>query len=326
MKLKKNIIYLILSLIVFIFAIPGYCQKHKNEKESKLIIQHVKRLSKSTTWKLMDTIKLNFRTYHPQGMVKIGKHFYISSVETIIKPEKFENFKDGYDRNPGEGVGHLFKFDHSGNLIAVINLGEGIIYHPGGIDYDGESIWVPVAEYRPNSRSIIYCVDPTTLKATKVFRFNDHIGGLVYNTWSNTLIGISWGARRFYTWKLNLWNGSVNTGELNEYEIPEFEMKLNGNHYIDYQDCHYIADKYMLCSGVNKYNIPNVGDIAFGGFDFVDIELKVAVHQIPINFWIKPDLVISHNPFYFEIFENHLRFYFIPEDDESNLYIIDAIN
>ena len=35
------------------------------------------------------------------------------------------------------------------------------MYHPGGIDYDGRHIWVPVAEYRPNSRSIIYRVPVT---------------------------------------------------------------------------------------------------------------------------------------------------------------------
>ena len=41
------------------------------------------------------------------------------------------------------------------------------MYHPGGIDYDGEYIWGPVAEYRPNSESIIYKVDAETLKVEK---------------------------------------------------------------------------------------------------------------------------------------------------------------
>jgi hypothetical protein len=40
-------------------------------------------------------------------------------------------------------------------------------------------IWVPVAEYRPDSRSIVYRVDPATLEATEVLRFADHIGGIV---------------------------------------------------------------------------------------------------------------------------------------------------
>ena len=57
-----------------------------------------------------------------------------------------------------------------GNLLADLTLGEGTIYHPGGIDYDGTYIWVPVAEYRPNSRSIVYRVDPDTMKATEMLR------------------------------------------------------------------------------------------------------------------------------------------------------------
>jgi hypothetical protein len=59
---------------------------------------------------------------------------------------------------------------------------------------------VPVAEYRPNSRSIVYRVDPATMKADEVFRFPDHIGGIVRNTDDNTLHGVSWGSRRFYRW------------------------------------------------------------------------------------------------------------------------------
>ena len=88
-----------------------------------------------------------FRTFHPQGMVKIGETLFVSSVEVI-------------DRDAGKGVGHLFKIDMAGALVADLRLGEGAIYHPGGIDYDGTSIWVPVAEYRPDSRSIVYRVDP----------------------------------------------------------------------------------------------------------------------------------------------------------------------
>ena len=106
---------------------------------------------------------------------------------------------DGYDRDTGEGVGHLFKLDLKGNLITDLTLGEGSIYHPGGIDYDGKWIWVPAAEYRPNSRAIIYRVDPAAMKATEVFRYGDHIGGLVHNTENKTLHGVSWGSRRFYT-------------------------------------------------------------------------------------------------------------------------------
>ncbi len=322
----KRAIVMILVFIVLIGISTVYAQNVQVDENSRTIIQYVKSLNKSTKWEIVDVIEINFRTFHPQGMVKIGEYFYFSSVEIIVEPEKFKILKDGYDRTPGKGIGHLFKFDLKGNLISQISLGDSIIYHPGGIDYDGKYIWVPVAEYRPNSRSIIYRVDPLTLEAVKVFSFNNHIGGVVYNTSSHTLHGVSWGSRRFYTWKLDQWIGSINLGEVPEYEVPEYEMKLNGNHYIDYQDCHYIEDHYMLCSGLNKYPIRDVGEIAFGGLDLVDLDLLIAIHQIPINERVTPDLVMSNNPFYFEIYGNHIRFYFIPEDNDSKLYIYDAIN
>lgn len=322
----KRVLILALNFTFLIGSSHVNTIDNKNNGKSKTIIQQIKILSKSTKWRLVDSIELNFRTHHPQGMVKIGKYFYISSVETIAKPEKFEIPEGGYDRTPGEGIGHLFKFNQKGNLISQITLGEGIIYHPGGIDYDGKYIWVAVAEYRPNSRSIIYRVDPVSLEAVKMFRFNDHIGGIIHNTHSHTLHGISWGSRRFYTWKLYQSIGALNLGEMTEYEVPEYGMKLNGNHYIDYQDCHYIVDQYMLCCGLNKYTILKLGQIAFGGLDLIDLDLQVAIHQIPIDRWVKPDLVMSNNPFYFEMHENHIRFYFIPEDDKSKLYIYDAIN
>ena len=40
------------------------------------------------------------------------------------------------------------------------------------------------------------------MKATEVFRFDDHIGAIVHNTDDDTLHGVSWGSRRFYRWTL----------------------------------------------------------------------------------------------------------------------------
>ena len=176
----KRLLLLALVFTLLIGTNAVYARNSNGYGKSGTIIQHVKSLNKSTKWNLVDSIKLNFRTYHPQGMVKIGKYFYMSSVEIIVKPEKFEIPQNGYDSTPGKGLGHLFKFNQKGDLISQITLGDSIIYHPGGIDYDGKYIWMSLAEYRPNSRSIIYRVDPVTLEAVKVFRFNDHIGGIVH--------------------------------------------------------------------------------------------------------------------------------------------------
>ena len=58
-------------------------------------------------------------------MVKIGDALFVSSVEIKVPTKRFPQPVDGYDRDTGEGVGHLFKIDMQGNLLADLVLGEG---------------------------------------------------------------------------------------------------------------------------------------------------------------------------------------------------------
>ena len=93
-----------------------------------------------------------------------------------------------------------------------------------------------------------------------------------------------------------------------------------------YQDCHYLKDRYALCGGVNIYPIPILGEYALGGLDLVDLRSHQAIHQIPIAQWVNPSLVMTFNPFFVELEDDHLRFYFMPVDDQSKVYIYDALN
>ena len=318
--MKRIMLTWLFAAMIVSSGVMAYAEDSASIGRSGTIVKYFSELTKSTSWKRVDEVKLNFRTHHTQGLVKVGDYFYVSAVEKIAPTKKFETPKDGYDRTPGEGKGYLFKFDDKGELIAKAELGEGTIYHPGGIDYDGRYIWVPVAEYRPNSHSIIYRVDPETMDAVEIFRFDDHIGGVVHNTWDETLHGVSWGSRRFYSWKFR---GETDIESFEGY--PEFEKAMNPSHYIDYQDCHYLADKYMLCGGLNKYSVPELGKVALGGLELVDLQLQSPVHQIPVMIFADSGRPMTQNPFFYEIFEDHLRFYFVPDDDESTLYIYDAL-
>jgi len=40
--------------------------------------------------------------------------------------------------------------------------------------------------------------------------------------------------------------------------------------------------------------------------------------------WVKPRIVIINNPFFFELRGRGLRFYFMPEDRTSVIYVYDA--
>jgi hypothetical protein len=272
-----------------------------------LLTERVVALTRDAAWKLTAVVPIAFRTFHPQGMVKIGDRFFVSSVEVR-------------NRDAGEGVGHLFEIDKAGNLVADLRLGEGAVYHPGGIDYDGRNIWVPVAEYRPDSRSIVYHVDPETMKATEVLRFADHIGAIVHNTDDHTLHGVSWGSRRFYRWTLGR-DGNVT----NAATPPQRLRTLNTSHYLDYQDCKYAGDHRMLCTGVTEMRQrPDALPFRLGGIDLVDLRDGRPVHQVPVLLWTAGGLDMTHNPVWLEATATGVRGYFMPEDDASTLYIYDV--
>jgi hypothetical protein len=267
-----------------------------------IVAERVMKLTRASLWKRVSALPIAFRTFHPQGMVKIGDTFLVSSVD-----------KDGR-------AGHLFKIDADGRLVADLRLGEGVIYHPGGIDYDGQNIWVPVAEYRPDSRAIIYRVDPKTMKATEVFRFADHIGALVYNTDDRTLHGVSWGSRRFYRWTFGA-DGKVS----NAATPPEQLRTLNPSHYVDYQDCKYAGGRRMLCTGVTEIRqTPAGAPFRLGGMDLVDLAESRPLHQVPVLLWTASGFDMTHNPSWVEASATGLRAYFMPEDDKSILYVYEV--
>jgi len=270
-----------------------------------IVAERVTRLARTSSWKRVASLPIAFRTFHPQGMVKIGDTIFVSSVE--VK-----------DRAAGEGVGHLFKIDKAGKLVVDLRLGEQAIYHPGGIDYDGTNIWVPVAEYRPDSHAIVYRVNPATMKATEILRVADHIGAIVHNTDDHTLHGVSWGSRRFYRWTLGP-DARVTNGQ------SDVVRTLNPSHYLDYQDCKYVGGRRMLCTGVTEMRqTPNGPPFRLGGIDLVDLADGRPRHQVPVPLWTDSGLDMTHNPVWIEPSAAGLRGYFMPEDDSSTLYIYEV--
>jgi hypothetical protein len=272
-----------------------------------VLAERVIKLTRVSSWKLVSSVPMKFPTHHPQGMVKIGETFFVSSV----------------DKDKGEG--HLFKIDPDGNLAADLRLGEGALYHPGGIDYDGQYIWVPVAEYRPDSRSIVYRVDPGTMKASEVLRVEDHIGAIVHNTDDHTLHGVSWGSRRFYRWALDA------AGRVTDAATPLAKQRtLNTSHYVDYQDCKYAGGRRMLCTGVTEIRqTPNGPPFRLGGVELVSLVDGRPLHQVPVLLWTPGGFDMTHNPVWMEPFDaspggSGVRAYFMPEDDKSTLYMYEV--
>ena len=257
------------------------------------VAEKLTKLTRASHWTAAGVVPVGFDTYHPQGMVRILDTYFVSSVD-----------KDGR-------AGHLFKIDGSGKLLADLKLTEGSLYHPGGIDYDGRDIWVPLAEYRPDSRSIIYRVNPETMKAAEVLRVPDHIGAVVHDTDDHVLYGMSWGSRKIYRWQRD-GAGAVTTS-------------ANPSHYVDYQDCKYLGAHRAVCGGVTEIR-QTAGAAAFrlGGLDLIDLREGRPIHQVPVLLWTPAGVVMTQNPIWIEAKGDGLRAYFMPEDNRSTIYLYDV--
>lgn len=206
--------------------------------------------------------------------------------------------------------------DHNGRLLRDIHLHEGDKYHPGGIDFDGENVWVPLAEYRPNSRASIYSINAKTLELTKHFDTNDHYGGIVLDRSRNELIGNNWGSRNFTTWELD---GTVVDGWANQ------------NFFIDYQDCQYVDSGKAVCGGVA--NLPYHPDASvslktsaqkptqkyeLGGISLIDLRSHAILHEIPISKYSKNNHAITRNPMKLMVQNGKLVMWAAPDDGDED--------
>jgi hypothetical protein len=289
------------------------------DDERATVASRVMTLTRSSVWTKVSATPVGFDTWHPQGMVKVGDALFVSSVQVTTPTKRFPQPVDGLDRDTGAGVGHLFKMTLDGRRLASITLGEGSVYHPGGLDFDGAHLWVAVAEYRPNSRSIVYRVDPGTLKVVEVLRAADHLGAIVHDPESRTLTGVSWGSRRFYRWTLDAQGRVIDPGA-----ALDTRRTLNPSHYVDYQDCKFAGARRMLCSGLAESRTASGAPFSFGGLDLVSLDDGRPVHQVPLPLWTASGISLARNPVFLEPTAAGLRGYFMPEDTTSTLYVYEV--
>jgi Family of unknown function (DUF6454) len=120
-------------------------------------------------------------TYHVQGIDVDDQSLWVTSVDTSRR----------------KGYLHEFTLD-KGNLLRSVEVQDGERFHPGGISADANSVWMPVAEYRRDSTSVIQRRNKHTLEVEFQFIVRDHIGCIAVTP--DALIGGNWDARKFYVW------------------------------------------------------------------------------------------------------------------------------
>ncbi|HWQ55900.1 MAG TPA: DUF6454 family protein [Bryobacteraceae bacterium] len=118
---------------------------------------------------------------HPQGIEVAGGRLWVTWVDRKAR------------------TGHLGEFDLStGKLLRSVPVHRGERYHPGGLAAEGDSLWLPVAEYKRDGSTLIERRSMKTLEIEAEFEVPDHIGCVAAAP--GRLYGGNWDARRIYTW------------------------------------------------------------------------------------------------------------------------------
>lgn len=168
--------------------------------------------------KSISIVTLKAETYHVQGIAIGENNLWVSSVE----------------RKAAKGFLQIFDL-HSGELRLSKEIEDGTKIHPGGIALDGDSIWVPVAEYRRLSTAHIERRDNMSLELISRFTVEDHIGCVAVSP-EGLIYGGNWDARQIYCWDREgklLW-------------------KKDNPFASHYQDIKYVREQLVCSGGVGK--------------------------------------------------------------------------
>jgi hypothetical protein len=133
--------------------------------------------------RLIDSLRLEGELFHVQGLELDGGRIWVTSVDRLSRK------------------GYLHEFDRaSGARLQRLELTDGARYHPGGISIAGRSIWVPVAELRPDSSATLVEVDADSLQVRRRIPVADHLGCVAAT--GSTLVAGNWNSESLYIFDL----------------------------------------------------------------------------------------------------------------------------
>ena len=242
-------------------------------------------ISRTTTWTLVDELPLRFGVHHPQGMARVDSTWWISTV-------------DAQSRR-----GLVMAADSHGNLVEQVPVGDSWRYHPGGMDFDGSAFWIACSEYRPDSTTTVFRMQPGEVPH-RSFDVDDHVGALARCGVAGDLVGWSWGSRRFYRWSVD--------GQL-------LDARINPGFFVDHQDCQWLGGGQLLCGGVAEVALAT-GPGWLGGLGLLDVDTLEMEREVPFPIYSPSGRVATHNPIWAEVRGEQLILHVMPDDGISTIY------
>jgi hypothetical protein len=254
----------------------------------------------SAEWEHVNTHQMPFETDHPQGLVRLGDdRFFLASV-------RFTKTEDGGPASTIEGQGFVTEIRQDGSKVEAVGrlqLGSGLVYHPGGLATDGEHIYVPVSEYRADSLCHIYRIDAATFEVVgDPVVFPDHIGALAIDTARRRIFGMSWAARRIYVW---------------DFDWRLLYMNMNPVVNVDYQAIDFVGGNTLACGGFSKFELGGE-EVLVGGIDLIDATTWLPYHRIMVTTRTHTGRLLCHNAFTHKLVYPDLYMAFVPDDDDDS--------
>ncbi|AMM31553.1 hypothetical protein SA2016_0865 [Sinomonas atrocyanea] len=262
--------------------------------------------TRRTRFELVHRLPLRFPTHHPQGMAFADGKIFLSTVEVHERPAPIGGSDDPARRTPGRGRGHVLVIGPDGTLAADLVVGDGDAYHPSGIDYAGGPLWVPVGEYRANSRSLVYTLDPHTLELTERFEVDDHLTWLAPDLDAGALYGAGWGSRRFYRWTLA---GGATARDCEAWDNPSW--------HLDAQEGQYDGSGRIICAGISELPDAHGGTYELGGVSTVHFDERRITADVPVPLFSAAGHSVFRNPFVLTREGGEVLLHVAPDDGED---------
>jgi len=134
---------------------------------------------------------------HTQGLVVTGSVYFVTARRDDTNPRQALLLRTWSSRTNWD----VWRITPSKGEKPMTSLD-----HPGGMDFDGTNFWIPIAEGKPKSRSIVCAFAEADIIPQKslhpVFSFpvNDHIGAVAVDPKDGTLLGANWDTETVYVW------------------------------------------------------------------------------------------------------------------------------
>ncbi len=134
---------------------------------------------------------------HTQGLEIISDKFLVTARRDDLQPKRALLLRTEASRADWD-IWDITPLDDHGRVTTLD--------HPGGMQSDGQYLWVPLAESKRHGRSLIRrfplsrLVPGETLLADFEFAVNDHIGAIAVSAEQKILLGANWDTEIVSVW------------------------------------------------------------------------------------------------------------------------------